>query len=54
MTTGPPGKSIRLLKSVADGSMVAVRNRESLCEGKGIQEDFLQESTETDKVKIFS
>ena len=34
--------------------MVAIRNWECFCEGQEMHENFLQESTETDKVNIYS
>lgn len=40
--------------SAAGGSVVALRNRECFCEGKEMHGNFLQESTGTDKVKIYS
>ena len=44
----------KLLWSASGVSMVAVRNREDFCKGKAMHENFLQESTGTDTVKIYS
>ena len=40
-------------QQVAPGCLI-IRNWECFCEEKGVQENFLQENTGTDKIKIYN
>ena len=44
---------VKLLWSAAGGFMVVTRNKEAFCEGNRVLENFMQESTGTDKVKMY-
>ena len=48
------GNHPTLLWSAVGGSRVAIMKRECFCEGKEMPENFLQESTGTDKGKMYS